>query len=105
MSRYGVVAGLNSIATLATCGAISLSSSTNLPANVGSETLKPVTLPPGRGKLATKPLPTGSATTAKMAPRAATPQRRRAACAAIVTGAHRLPQAALLRDRHREIFP
>ena len=28
--------------------------------------MKPVTLPPGRGRLATKPLPTGSATFAKM---------------------------------------
>ena len=28
--------------------------------------VKPVTLPPGRGRLATKPLPTGSATFAKM---------------------------------------
>ena len=28
--------------------------------------MKPVTLPPGRGKLATKPLPTGSETVAKM---------------------------------------
>ena len=36
-----------------------------LAALVGSETLKPVTLPPGREKLATKPLPTGSATIAK----------------------------------------
>jgi hypothetical protein len=57
---------LNSIATLATRGAISLSSSSSLPAIVGSETLKPVTLPPGRGKRATKPLPTGSETFAKM---------------------------------------
>src|SRR2546425_2330816 len=30
-----------------------------------SKTTKPVTLPPGRGKLATKPEPTGSATVAK----------------------------------------
>src|SRR5262249_5098893 len=65
-SAYVAVAGLNSIATRATRGAISLSSSINLPAIVGSETLKPVTLPPGCGKLATKPLPTGSLTFAKM---------------------------------------
>ena len=45
-----------------TRGAISLSSSSHLPAIVGSILMKPVTLPPGRGKLATKPLPTGSAT-------------------------------------------
>ena len=37
-----------------------------LAAIVGSILVKPVTLPPGRGKLATKPLPTGSATIAKM---------------------------------------
>src|SRR6516165_2447531 len=52
--------GLNSIATRATCGAISLSSSSHFPAIVCSETLKPVTLPPGREKLATKPLTTPS---------------------------------------------
>jgi hypothetical protein len=32
----------------------------------GSKLLKPVMLPPGRDRLATKPSPTGSATTAKM---------------------------------------
>ena len=64
-SAYGADAGLNSIATRSTRGAICLSSSSHLPAIVGSETLKPVTLPPGRAKLATKPLPTGSATIAK----------------------------------------
>jgi hypothetical protein len=37
-----------------------------LPAIVGSKLMKPVTLPPGRAQLATKPLPTGSATFAKM---------------------------------------
>ena len=46
--------------------AISLSSSTHLPAIVGSVVkLKPVTLPPGRAKFATKPRPIGSATSAK----------------------------------------
>ena len=49
-----------------TRGAISLSSSSHLPAIVGSIRMKPVTLPPGRGKLATKPLPTGSTTFTKM---------------------------------------
>ena len=47
-------------------GAISLSSSSHLPAIVGSDGTKPVTLPPGRARLATKPLPTESATFAKM---------------------------------------
>ncbi len=37
----------------------------HLPAIVGSNRTNPVTLPPGRGKLATNPLPTGSATMAK----------------------------------------
>jgi hypothetical protein len=36
-----------------------------LPAIVGSILVKPVMLPPGRGKLATKPLPTGSETITK----------------------------------------
>src|SRR5438132_5737727 len=65
-SAYGAVAGLNKKATRATRGAISLSSSSHLPAIVGSILVKPVTLPPGRGKLATKPLPTGSETDTKM---------------------------------------
>ena len=52
--------------TLVTRGAMSLSSSSHLPPIVGSVTVKPVTLPPGRGRPATKPLPTGSATFAKM---------------------------------------
>jgi hypothetical protein len=64
-SKYVAVAGLNSIATRATRGAISLSSSSHLPAIVGSIVTKPVTFPPGCGKLATKPLPIGSATSAK----------------------------------------
>src|SRR5262249_44503759 len=65
MSRYGVVAGLNKKAARLTLGAISLSSSSHLLAIVGSVKMKPVTLPPGRAKLATKPLPIGSATIAK----------------------------------------
>jgi hypothetical protein len=36
-----------------------------LPVIVGSILVKPVMLPPGRGKLATNPLPTGSETMAK----------------------------------------
>ena len=64
-SAYVAAAGLKTIATLATRGAISLSSSSHLPPSASSLTAKPVTLPPGRGKLATKPLPTGSATVAK----------------------------------------
>ena len=40
-------------------------SSSHLPPIVGSILVKPVTLPPGRGKLATKPLPTGPETVAK----------------------------------------
>jgi hypothetical protein len=46
-------------------GAISLSSSSHLPAIVGSVKMNPVTLLPGRAKFAMKPLPIGSATIAK----------------------------------------
>ena len=65
---YGAVTGLNKTVARVTRGAISLSSSSHLPGNVGSILVKPVTLPPGRGKLATfrTPLPTGSVTVAKM---------------------------------------
>src|SRR6516225_5003700 len=55
-SANDAIAGLNKAATRVTRGASSLSSSTHLPACVGSVTAKPVALPPGRGKLATKPL-------------------------------------------------
>src|SRR5262245_60057481 len=64
-SAYGADTGWNNIATRATRGATPLSSSSHLPAIVGSVKMKPVTLPPGRAKLATKPLPIGSATIAK----------------------------------------
>src|SRR5215469_16635055 len=56
-SRNDAIAGLNKAATRVTWGAISLSNSIHLPACVGSATAKPVALLPGRGKLATKPLP------------------------------------------------
>ena len=64
-SAYGADAGLNSIATLAIRGTVSFSSSNHLPVCVGSERVKPVTLPPGRGKLTTRPLPIGSLRLAK----------------------------------------
>jgi hypothetical protein len=60
ISAYGAVIGLNNKATRATRGAISLSSSSHLPPIVGSMLVKPITLPPGREKLATKPLPIGN---------------------------------------------
>src|SRR5262249_45008939 len=60
------VDGLKNMATLVMPVAISLSSSGHLPAMVGSILVKPVTLPPGRAKLVTKRLPSGSATIAKM---------------------------------------
>src|SRR6516225_9208611 len=59
LSMDGIVAGLNSTAARLTPGAISLSNSSHLPAIVGSSVVKPVALPPGRERLATKPLPTG----------------------------------------------
>src|SRR6476661_8915624 len=46
--------------------AISFTSSAHLPPNDPTMGVKPVTLPPGRGRLATNPLPTGSATSTKM---------------------------------------
>ena len=49
-SAYGAVAGLNTITTLATRGTISFRSSSHFPVSVASETVNPVTLPPGRGK-------------------------------------------------------
>ena len=52
-------------AILETRGTVSFSSSTHLPPSEPSIVEKPVALPPGRAKLATKPLPTGSETVAK----------------------------------------
>jgi hypothetical protein len=57
---------LNKKATRSTRGAISLSSSSHLPAIVGSTLMKPVTLPPGSLNFDTKPLPTGSETATKI---------------------------------------
>ena len=45
-------------------GAISLSSSSHFPLMLYSNRVNPVTLPPGRARLSTKPAPTGSATIA-----------------------------------------
>ena len=45
-------------------GAISLSNSSHFALRLYSNCMKPVTLPPGRAKLSTKPAPTGSGTTA-----------------------------------------
>src|ERR1700730_6062663 len=59
----GVVSGLNMIAARLTPGAISVSSSSHLPAIVASWLLKPVRFPTGRARLATKPSLTGSPTT------------------------------------------
>ena len=54
------------IATRTMPGAISLSTSSNFPATESSKRVKPVALPPGRAKLATKPWPTGSETCTNM---------------------------------------
>ena len=43
-----------------TLGAICLSSSSHFPLRLYSYSKKPVVFPPGRAKLSTKPLPTGS---------------------------------------------
>src|SRR5271169_3131538 len=50
------------IATRLTPGASSMSNSSHLPPSVASMLMKPVRFPPGRGRLATKPALTGSAT-------------------------------------------
>ena len=49
-----------------TPAAISVSSSSHLPPIDASIWMKPVRFPPGRGRLATKPTPTGSETTANL---------------------------------------
>jgi hypothetical protein len=50
-------------AARAMLGTMSLRVSIHLPLNDASRLMKPVILPPGCGKLATNPLPTGSETT------------------------------------------
>src|SRR5262249_40110247 len=55
-------AGSRSTATRVTRGAISLSTSSHFPLMPYSKIMKPVALPPGSARLATKPAPTGSAT-------------------------------------------
>ena len=52
--------GSRMTAARVTPGAICLSSSSHLPLRLYSNCIKPVVLPPGRARLATKPLPTGS---------------------------------------------
>jgi hypothetical protein len=49
-------------ATRVTRGAICLSRPSHFPLRLNSKRLKPVAFPPGRARLAAKPLPTGSAT-------------------------------------------
>src|SRR6516165_3540223 len=56
------LSGLKRIAMFLTAGATSLSNSSHLPAIENSKLVKPVVLPPGRAKLSTSPLPTGSVT-------------------------------------------
>jgi len=51
---------------LLTCGAICFRSSAHLPPSEPTIGAKPVALPPGRGRLATRRLPTGSATNRKI---------------------------------------
>ena len=48
-----------------TSGAICLSTSNHLPLKLYSNCMNPVALPPGRDRLSTNPLPTGSATLTK----------------------------------------
>ena len=54
--------GSRTTATRVTRGAISLSNSSHFALMPYSNAVKPVTLPPGRARLATKPAPTGSIT-------------------------------------------
>ena len=53
--------GSRSTAARVTLGAICFSSSGHFPLRLYSNCMKPVALPPGRAKLATRPAPTGSA--------------------------------------------
>ena len=62
---YGVGAPVRRPLPCLRLGAISLSSSGHFPPNVGSLEVNPVIMPPGRARLATKPLPTGSETLTK----------------------------------------
>src|SRR5262245_31193656 len=55
-------AAFRTTATRVTRGAISLSSSSHFALKANSKFMKPVVLPPGRARLATKALPTGSLT-------------------------------------------
>ena len=55
-----VFVGSNKNATRESLGIVSLSSSNRLPARSGAREVKPVTLPPGRARLSTSPVDTGS---------------------------------------------
>src|SRR6266487_2621223 len=61
-AALGAVSGLKRIMTRRTLGAKSLSISSHFPLIDGSKLANPVIFPPGREKLETNPLPTGSAT-------------------------------------------
>src|SRR5262249_12077893 len=52
--------GLTTRAARVRCGATSLRIASHLPVMLASKSSRPVILPPGRAKLATKPEPTGS---------------------------------------------
>src|SRR6516164_11799558 len=79
--------GLSRIAARVRCGAISLSRSSHFAATDGSKWLvKPVTLPPGRARLSTSPLPTGFETRAKTI---GTVRDRRCKAAVITAALHR----------------
>ena len=58
------MSGFHSTATRTAVGTMSLSSSRRLALNSGYMVLIPVMFPPGRARLSTSPLPTGSAATA-----------------------------------------
>src|SRR5262249_45998008 len=60
--EYGAVFGLKIVVTLLRLGAICLRAPTHLVPNDNSNTAKPVILPPGCARLATRPWPTGSVT-------------------------------------------
>src|SRR5215813_5534421 len=60
--RDATVAGLNRRATRTVRGAISFNRSTHLPPCAALSVVKPVILPPGRARLAVKPLAIGSDT-------------------------------------------
>ena len=97
------MSGLNTTATRLTAGAISLSASSHLLPMLNSNVVKPVSRPPGRAKLGTKPLPTGSVTCTntigKVPLTGSSPATTGVATARITSGARPTSSVAWARNR------